>query len=154
MDQDRQAVDSAGDMHTADPHDMDTASLPFVGRWNQLVSNTNWEKGRIIYQWREALRESGARRLNIPTKPGAVAWAESRGSTWDACDACFSDSGYHVRTSPACTGAIFRRPVTGTMPRCGWKAQFKTTGPCPTCGNSVGKPWASWRKTGPVTRTW
>ena len=60
MDQDRQAVDSAGEMHTADPHDMDTASLPFVGRWNQLVSNTNWEKGRIIYQWREALRESGA----------------------------------------------------------------------------------------------
>ena len=31
-----------------------------MGRWNQLVSNTNWEKGRIIHQWREALRESGA----------------------------------------------------------------------------------------------
>ena len=32
---------------------------PFVGRWNTLVSKTNWEKGRIISQWREALIESG-----------------------------------------------------------------------------------------------
>src|SRR5262245_37601941 len=31
------------------------ASQPFVGRWNRLVSTTNWEKGRIIVQWREAL---------------------------------------------------------------------------------------------------
>ena len=43
-----------------DPQLLDQTSLPFVGRWNQLVSNTNWEKGRIIHQWREALRESGA----------------------------------------------------------------------------------------------
>jgi hypothetical protein len=32
-----------------------SASQPFVGRWNTLVSNTNWEKGRIIEQWRDAL---------------------------------------------------------------------------------------------------
>ncbi len=32
---------------------------PFVGLWNQLISTTNWEKGRIISQWREALIESG-----------------------------------------------------------------------------------------------
>jgi hypothetical protein len=32
-----------------------SASQPFVGRWNHLVSTTNWEKGRIIGQWREAL---------------------------------------------------------------------------------------------------
>src|SRR6187551_4122054 len=31
------------------------ASQPFVGRWNHLVSTTNWEKGRIIAQWRETL---------------------------------------------------------------------------------------------------
>jgi hypothetical protein len=31
-----------------------------VGRWNQLVSTTNWEKGRIICQWRAALIERGA----------------------------------------------------------------------------------------------
>lgn len=36
------------------------SSSPFVGRWNQLVSTTNWEKGRIIAEWREALRKSGS----------------------------------------------------------------------------------------------
>ena len=34
-------------------------SQPFVGRWNKLVSTTNWEKGRIIVQWREALIAQG-----------------------------------------------------------------------------------------------
>ena len=32
----------------------------FVGQWNRLVSTTNWEKGRIICQWREALMTGGA----------------------------------------------------------------------------------------------
>ncbi len=36
------------------------ASEPFVGRWNRLVSTTNWEKGRIICQWREALEADGS----------------------------------------------------------------------------------------------
>jgi hypothetical protein len=35
------------------------ASQPYVGRWNRLVSTTNWEKGRIIVQWREALISQG-----------------------------------------------------------------------------------------------
>lgn len=43
-----------------DTDNLDRASQPFVGRWNHLVSNTNWEKGRIIYQWREALIASDA----------------------------------------------------------------------------------------------
>lgn len=34
---------------------VDDASQPFVGRWNHLVSTTNWEKGRIISQWRQAM---------------------------------------------------------------------------------------------------
>jgi hypothetical protein len=34
---------------------IEAASQPFLGRWNRLVSTTNWEKGRIILQWREAL---------------------------------------------------------------------------------------------------
>ncbi|MEO1496329.1 MAG: hypothetical protein AAFV43_04185 [Planctomycetota bacterium] len=36
------------------------SSTPFVGRWNDLLSTTNWEKGRIISDWREALRDGGA----------------------------------------------------------------------------------------------
>lgn len=33
---------------------------PFLGRWERLVSSTNWEKGRIIHEWREALVAAGA----------------------------------------------------------------------------------------------
>jgi len=36
-----------------------TASQPYVGRWSRLVSTTNWEKGRIIVEWREALVSQG-----------------------------------------------------------------------------------------------
>ena len=39
---------------------LDQKSEPFVGRWNRLISTSNWEKGRIISQWREALIEAGA----------------------------------------------------------------------------------------------
>lgn len=39
---------------------VDGQSQPFVGRWNSLVSTTNWEKGRIIRDWREALIAAGA----------------------------------------------------------------------------------------------
>ncbi len=35
-------------------------SQPFIGQWNQLISTTNWEKGQIICQWREALVEKDA----------------------------------------------------------------------------------------------
>lgn len=36
------------------------ASTGFVGRWQTLVSTTNWEKGRIVCEWRAALERSGA----------------------------------------------------------------------------------------------
>lgn len=39
---------------------MEETSAEFVGRWNRLVSTTNWEKGRIISQWRQSLMEAGA----------------------------------------------------------------------------------------------
>ena len=35
-------------------------STEFVGRWSTLISTTNWEKGRIISEWREALLGSHA----------------------------------------------------------------------------------------------
>jgi hypothetical protein len=37
-----------------------SASQPYVGRWNRLISTSNWEKGRITCQWREALLATGA----------------------------------------------------------------------------------------------
>jgi hypothetical protein len=47
------------------------ASQPYIGRWNRLVSTTNWEKGRIIHQWRDALAASEA----PPTDYSDEAWA-------------------------------------------------------------------------------
>lgn len=44
----------------------------FVGQWNRLVSTTNWEKGRIICQWREALELAGA----PVTEYSDEAWAQ------------------------------------------------------------------------------
>jgi hypothetical protein len=60
---------------------VDSAAVPaagrdvagrFVGQWNRLVSTTNWEKGRIICQWREALELSGA----AVTEYSDEAWAQ------------------------------------------------------------------------------
>ena len=50
-------LDSAetGSTELRDDVDADEASTPFLGQWNRLISTTNWEKGRIIAQWRAAL---------------------------------------------------------------------------------------------------
>jgi hypothetical protein len=40
--------------------DASDAAGRYVGQWNRLVSTTNWEKGRIINQWRDALIAGGA----------------------------------------------------------------------------------------------
>ena len=47
-------------VETADQQVVDRKSMAFVGRWERLVSRTNWEKGRIIQQWRETLIAAGA----------------------------------------------------------------------------------------------
>ena len=47
-------------MVTADVDSFLETSAPFVGRWNHLISNSNWEKGRIISQWRASLADAGA----------------------------------------------------------------------------------------------
>jgi hypothetical protein len=39
--------------------EFDAASLTYIGQWRGLVSTTNWEKGRIINEWRAALRACG-----------------------------------------------------------------------------------------------
>lgn len=44
----------------------------FVGKWNRLISTTNWEKGQIICAWREALMTSGA----SVTEYSDDAWAQ------------------------------------------------------------------------------
>ena len=54
----------------------EATSTEFLGQWNQLVSTTNWEKGRIIDQWRTALAQS-----NAPDAEGSdEAWSRRVGN--------------------------------------------------------------------------
>jgi hypothetical protein len=55
---------------------IEEASAEYLGKWNRLVSTTNWEKGRIICQWREALQEAGAE----PASFTDDAWSRQVGS--------------------------------------------------------------------------
>lgn len=64
----------AGEQAASDS--LDTESQAFVGRWNRLVSSTNWEKGRIIYEWREALIATNA----PATEYSDDAWARRVGA--------------------------------------------------------------------------
>ncbi len=46
---------------TGSPPDVGHPALRrYLGEWNQLISTTNWEKGRIICQWRAELVASAA----------------------------------------------------------------------------------------------
>jgi hypothetical protein len=70
-------VSEEGDSNdgNADQGAVDALATEFVDRWHQLVSQTNWEKGRIISQWRLALIESGA----PATAYSDEAWAKQVG---------------------------------------------------------------------------
>lgn len=66
----------AGGAGLRDDLDADTASTPFLGQWNRLISTTNWEKGRIIYEWRESLFLGGA----APQDYADEAWSRRVGN--------------------------------------------------------------------------
>lgn len=48
----------AAEIEAIDDPKSNELSSEFVGRWSNLISTTNWEKGRIITQWRAALMGS------------------------------------------------------------------------------------------------
>lgn len=50
-------------------------SQPFVGRWETLVSTTNWEKGRIIGEWRKAIQKNST----LPIEYSDEAWSRRVG---------------------------------------------------------------------------
>ncbi len=58
------AIIVADTVHAITTIELDSSSLqlskPFLGRWATLISTTNWEKGKIISEWRRALEDSGA----------------------------------------------------------------------------------------------
>lgn len=53
------AVETAEALTEEQQQELETQSAPFVGKWNRLVSTTNWDKGAIIIAWREAMEKSG-----------------------------------------------------------------------------------------------
>lgn len=53
-------LNSTVETSAADSLAVEEAGREFLGQWNRLVSSTNWEKGRIIANWRQALAASGA----------------------------------------------------------------------------------------------
>ena len=55
---------------------VEATSTEYLGRWNRLVSTTNWEKGRIICQWRDALIDVGATAATYADE----AWSRRLGS--------------------------------------------------------------------------
>jgi hypothetical protein len=54
----------------------DEASQEYLGQWQRLVSTTNWEKGRIIAHWRQALIAAGA----PPQAYSDEAWSRTVGN--------------------------------------------------------------------------
>ena len=78
-------MDKRPDAYPAEEIDTQTAgedtplveetSREYLARWDRLVSTTNWEKGRIICQWRGALIEAGAR----PGSYSDEAWSRRAG---------------------------------------------------------------------------
>jgi len=55
---------------------VDETSVKYLGRWNRLVSTTNWEKGRIICQWREDMIAADA----LPDGYTDQAWSHRAGN--------------------------------------------------------------------------
>lgn len=54
-----QAAEEMAPLTVETPAELDqhaqTVTMPFVGQWHTLISQTNWEKGKIISEWRSAL---------------------------------------------------------------------------------------------------
>lgn len=55
---------------------VEEASQEFLGQWHRLVSTTNWEKGRIIFNWRQALMAAGT----PPLEYSDEAWSRCVGN--------------------------------------------------------------------------
>lgn len=56
-----EAAEAIGVSHSVEIQEREVeVSAHFIGRWSELISTTNWEKGKIISLWRETLREASA----------------------------------------------------------------------------------------------
>ena len=121
------------------------ASQPYVGRWSRLVSTTNWEKGRIIVEWRESLVAQG--------RPVERVFRRSLGSAGRRRDrsACRPAAARVISGSARCRRfaglywSHFQAALDWTTRKCGLKARSTAAGRWPRCASSGGRRWASWR---------
>ncbi len=62
VDEDSQSQADNTETEGEDPDNpaVEEACSEYLRSWNHLISTTNWEKGRIIHEWREALIAVGA----------------------------------------------------------------------------------------------
>lgn len=58
MDSATQAVNEVSQLEISSEEldSIEAPSRPFIGSWQSLVSQTNWEKGKIIFEWRNKLQ--------------------------------------------------------------------------------------------------
>ena len=62
--------------YSAEADILDEASATYLGQWQRLISTTNWEKGRIIHEWRQALQDQSA----SPAEFSDETWSRRVGS--------------------------------------------------------------------------
>ncbi len=134
------SIEAGGDPMLDDPAATEV-SEEFVGRWNTLISTTNWEKGRIIGQWRQALIETGA----PATCYSDEAWSKRVGGVSSQhvgrLRRVFERFGSSTKLTQGFTGHTFWQPAIGTMPKCGSKVPRRANGAFRKCGNLAGKLW-------------
>ena len=75
---DSQAETDSTDAENADMENpaIEEACSEYLRSWNHLISTTNWEKGRIIHEWREALIAVGAAQVSYADE----AWSRRVGN--------------------------------------------------------------------------
>ena len=121
-----------------------SASVEFVGRWRRLVSTTNWEKGRIISEWRQALREADAAAASYTDE----SWSRQVGNVTPQhvgrLRRVHERFGGDFEQYPGLYWSHFHAASIGPTRRCIWKARCRAAGPCPTCARqrweAVGAP--------------
>lgn len=75
------AEDTVAEDTVAEGEDVDNPAVEetcseYLRSWNHLISTTNWEKGRIIHEWREALIAVGAGQVSYADE----AWSRRVGN--------------------------------------------------------------------------
>ena len=69
-------LDLHEELQTPEKPEVEETSAEYLGRWNRLISTTNWEKGRIIAEWRDALIAAEAPAASF----GDEAWSRRVGN--------------------------------------------------------------------------